>query len=109
MVVDGSNDGSTALLQKLATEETGLKVPEKVLIGSIIDQKIFDAPGRSLRGRTVTEAFYISLSHEAGNNKLPKVKGADDAIDAFWLPLGKVKGEDFFEDHAEIIEYFVGV
>lgn len=26
VVVDGSNDGSTALLQKLATEETGLKV-----------------------------------------------------------------------------------
>lgn len=88
-------------------EETGLKIPEKVLKGSIVDQKVFDAPNRSARGRTVTFAFYIELDVPS-DSKLPRVKGGDDAAKAEWISLSKVRGEECFEDHAQIIEYFTG-
>ena len=42
-------------------EETQIKVPVQVLRGSIKNQKAFDYPERSQRGRTVTFAYYIEL------------------------------------------------
>lgn len=93
-------------------EETGLKIPEKVLRGSIFHEKVFDHPDRSLRcrvkgkkGRTVTMAFGFKLDD---GEKLPKVKGADDAATARWIPLDKVINEmrsELFEDHFDIIVY----
>lgn len=85
-------------------EETGIKVPVPVLIGNIKNSKIFDAINRSARGRTITNAFYIQLP----DGELPKVKGMDDAEKAKWIPLGKLKRKDCFEDHKEIIDYFIG-
>lgn len=85
-------------------EETKIKVPSKVLIGCIEKDQVFDAPDRSLRGRTVTQAFYIKLP--AGD--LPVVKGSDDAKQARWVPLSEVKEEEMFEDHMSIIQHFVG-
>jgi len=89
-------------------EETRIKVPVPVLKGSIKDSKTFDAPNRSARGRTITQAFYIDLGFD---DKLPKVKGADDAEKAFWVPLHEVmkQRDRFFEDHAFIIDHFVPV
>jgi bifunctional NMN adenylyltransferase/nudix hydrolase len=87
-------------------EETKLKVPEKVLYGSIIASKIFDKPSRSLRGRTVTEAFLIHLKDF--DQGLPKVKGSDDAAKADWYQLSVIKEEMFFEDHWHIIQDMVG-
>lgn len=84
-------------------EETGLKIPEKVLKGSIKDSHVFDAIDRSSRGRTITHAYYIPLS-EPG--ELPRVKGGDDAEKAFWMPLSEVKSEEMFEDHYQIIKHF---
>ena len=85
-------------------EETKIKVPAKALVGHIVDDAIFDDPNRSLRGRTITQAFYIKLP--AG--ELPPVKGADDAKQAKWVPLSQVKEEEMFEDHMTIIQHFVG-
>ena len=87
-------------------EETGIKVPEKVLRGSIVGSKVFDAVDRSQRGRTITHAFHISLSE--GEWNLPKVKGADDAELAMWIPISKLNSEEIFEDHYDIIQYFLG-
>ena len=67
--------------------------------------EVFDDPGRSLRGRTVTHAFLFKLNDA---KPLPKVKGADDAVRAFWLPLSEVKSKDFFEDHYHIIQSMLG-
>lgn len=83
-------------------EETKLDLPSKVLIGSLSGQKRFDHPDRSLRGRTITEAFYFELP----NGKLDKVKGSDDAIKAKWVHLNDVKSEEMFEDHFHIINHF---
>ncbi|MDR3346624.1 MAG: bifunctional nicotinamide-nucleotide adenylyltransferase/Nudix hydroxylase [Campylobacteraceae bacterium] len=82
-------------------EETRIKLPKSVLLGSIKKTEVFDRPDRSTRGRTITHAFLLQLKE----NELPKVKGGDDAAKAFWLPLSKVKDNRsmMFEDHFHII------
>lgn len=89
-------------------EETKLKVPEPVLRGSIKNSNVFDHPNRSLRGRTITHAFLIEL--EPSDQGLPKVKGGSDAQKAEWIPLSQAltMGNQWFEDHLQIVKYFVG-
>lgn len=89
-------------------EETLLKVPEKIMRACIINQETFDHVGRSERGRVITTAFHISLND---TDKLPRVKGADDAEKAFWMPLNKVLNsrDQFFEDHYYIIRKMLGI
>jgi len=88
-------------------EETRLKVPEIVLRKAITYEKLFDNPDRSLRGRTITQAYLIEL--DGGDGALPKVKGSDDAKKAKWFTLAEVAqmGEVMFEDHAHIIDIMV--
>lgn len=88
-------------------EETGLKVPKPVLYGSISNQRIFDDPYRSQRGRTITECFHFQLSDQ---EKLPKVKGGDDAAKAFWMPFSEyiISRPKFYEDHFEIVSTMLG-
>lgn len=88
-------------------EETKIKVPEPVLRGSMVKKDTFDDPHRSLRGRTVTTCFQFNLD----GTKLEKVKGGDDAANAFWMPLDKVIAREhmFFEDHFDIIQSMLGI
>lgn len=89
-------------------EETKIKVPEKVLRGSIVKSKTYDDPKRSIRGRIITEAFHVQLSNVG---TLPKVRGADDADKAKWVPLSeffKMRGQ-MFEDHYHIIIDLLGL
>lgn len=90
-----------AMIRELR-EETMLKVPSAVLRGSIQESRVFDAINRSARGRTITHAFFIEL----GDNTLPKVKGADDAEVAKWIPIHQVDPETCFEDHWQILQSF---
>jgi len=92
-----------AMLRELR-EETGIKVPAPVLAGSIKDNRVFDAIDRSARGRTITHAFKIVLP----DGPLPKVKGMDDAEKAKWVPIANLDPSLCFEDHFEILQYFVG-
>ena len=92
-----------AMIRELR-EETGIKVPAPVLKGSIQDNRVFDAIGRSARGRTITHAFKIVLP----DGELPKVKGMDDAEKAKWVPIAEVRSDQCFEDHYEILQTFVG-
>lgn len=101
--LDQNETVEQAVIRELR-EETKIKVPAPVLQGSIREMKVFDAPGRSSRGRTITHAGLIVLEGE----KLPKVKGSDDAEHAGWYALGSLNSEDFFEDHFDIIQYFKG-
>jgi bifunctional NMN adenylyltransferase/nudix hydrolase len=82
-------------------EETSIALSKQELFSSITARRGFDHPRRSLRGRTITEAFKINL----GAGPLPKVKGGDDASGARWLPMNVVYAhpEWFFEDHWHII------
>lgn len=87
-------------------EETRIKVPAPVLRGSVVGQKTFDAPNRSLRGRTITTAFHIDLGYDT---TLPKVKGSDDAEKAKWVPFNQVRSDQMFEDHFSILDHFLKI
>jgi bifunctional NMN adenylyltransferase/nudix hydrolase len=86
-------------------EETKLKVPDKVLKGSIKGIEVFDHPDRDPRGRTITHGFHIDLGFP--DEKLPKVKGADDAKHAEWVKLSDVTSEMMAFDHYHIIKRFI--
>lgn len=85
-------------------EETRLKLPRELLIGSVSGSRTFDNPFRSARGRTYSHAFHFRLPDRPD---LPAVKGGDDAAEAFWQPIGLIDPKDMFEDHWHIINSFV--
>lgn len=88
-------------------EETKIDVSKNILKGNIVKQHVFDNPGRSLRGRTITHGFHIVLPQMT----LPNVKGSDDADEAKWFPIADVATMEniIFEDHLDIISYFTGL
>lgn len=85
-------------------EETKLKVPSPVLIGSIKAKEVYDLPSRSLRGRVITHAFLFELP----NGPLPKVKGSDDACSAKWVPFAELDESIMFEDHYHMVRDLLG-
>lgn len=97
----GQNETLVDAMIRELREETRLKIPEKVLSGSIKRARVFDAPNRSERGRIITQAYLIDLERRT---TLPKVKGSDDAKDAKWVPLNEVDPRTMFEDHYFIIQ-----
>lgn len=89
-------------------EETGLKIPKKVLRGSIVNSMVVDNPTRSKRGRTITHVYHIRLVDN--HTGLPLVKGGSDASHAAWWPLSKLcSKEELFEDHWDIINKMLGI
>lgn len=94
----------TGALRELK-EETAISLSKEELGNAIVDQRVFDHPSRSVRGRTITHAFLIDLKH----GTLPKVKGSDDAEKASWMPLSDfyTKEDQFFEDHWHIVHHFI--
>jgi bifunctional NMN adenylyltransferase/nudix hydrolase len=84
-------------------EETKLKVPEKVLFGSLQASKVYDNPFRSNRSHIISHCFKFELENvKAG---LPEVYGSDDAKHAQWIPISMLPSmrDKFFEDHAQIV------
>lgn len=86
-------------------EETKIDTTKRILENSIVDSHVFDHPLRDPRGRTITHAFLFELDATS----LPSIKAADDAAEAKWLPLQDLAEleTEFFNDHAQIIKYFV--
>lgn len=89
-------------------EETGIsdgkgQIPPAMLASFIEDSRtrVFDAPGRSLRGRIITHVFLFRLPER---RQLFRVKGGDDAAHANWHRIGDLRPEMLFEDHWSIIE-----
>ncbi len=85
-------------------EETHLDVP--YIQTYIKDQNVFDHPNRDPRGRMITHAFLFDLVNE---KQLPEVRADDDASDLLWMPLQDLERNEssFFNDHAQIIRYFL--
>jgi len=88
-------------------EEAKIDLPEIILRKAVREQKLFMNPGRSLRGRIITEAALIHL--EQHGTGLPKVKGSDDAKKAKWFTFAQFRQMEavMFEDHFHIGEHFI--
>jgi len=86
-------------------EETNIDLGYKELHGSIKLTYVFDHPLRDPRGRVITHAYMFELNVK----ELPKITCGDDAEEAFWFPLYKIEENEslFFNDHAQIIKFFV--
>jgi len=96
----------TAALRELQ-EETGFKTLASTMQAALKGSHVFDHPMRSPRGRIITHAYHFDL----GNIALPEVKGADDAMEAKWIPvedLPSLEGQ-LFDDHAAVLDRFIGL
>lgn len=96
----------TAALRELQ-EETGFKTLDSTMQAALKGSHVFDHPMRSPRGRIITHAYHFNL----GNIALPEVKGADDAMEAQWIPvedLPSLEGQ-LFDDHAAVLDRFIGL
>lgn len=102
----GQNERLIDSMIRELREETKLRVPIPILKGSIVRNKVYDHPDRSLRGRTITHAYVIELPP----GPLSTVKGSDDAQKAKWVPVQNIRDMQnvLFEDHYSIITDLLG-
>jgi bifunctional NMN adenylyltransferase/nudix hydrolase len=89
-------------------EETGIMISKPILKSKIVDSHVFDYPGRSLRGRTITHAFCLRLNVDEYGH-LPTVSAGSDAEKCYWMDFSEIHDNEdrFFEDHYSIIQYFL--
>jgi len=90
---------------RLLREITCLQLGYKELRGSIKMSHVFDHPTRDARGRVISHAIMFELHIK----ELPEIKAGDDASEVLWCPLYKLSDfeSQFFNDHAQIIKFFV--
>ena len=90
-------------------EETNVRVPEKVLRGSIVKTELFDNPRRSFGIPRNTMAVYMRISPNP-DYSLPRANGADDAALCKWVPLtDALNSIEMYDDHKDIISKVTGV
>ena len=90
-------------------EETNVRVPEKVLRGSIISKRLFDDPKRGNGIPRNTLAVHIKVQANI-DGSLPRANGSDDAVDAKWVLIADAMNNmDLYDDHAAIISTMCGV
>lgn len=94
-----------AALRELS-EETGFRTLPSTAKAALKGSQVFDHPGRSPRGRLISAAFYFNFGEM---RHLPEVQGADDAMEALWVPIGQIESlmNSLFEDHYCILEHFL--
>ena len=88
-------------------EETHLALSDTELRACLKGNAVFDHPDRSLRGRTITHAFFFDL----GECALPAVRADDDAQAVEWLAIDALAGveDQFHDDHFHILDRFLGL
>ena len=82
-------------------EETGLDL-QKVW-STLLGQKVFDAPERSMRGRIITHVSVFEVEPDS-NGDLPAVVAGDDAAEAEWVRIGNIERAGMFDDHYHILQ-----
>ena len=87
-------------------EETNLRIPEKVLRGSIKDVNMFDDPRRSFGITRVSMGYYFEVKPDE-KGFLPDIRPDSDAFEAKWIGLAEALSMNLFEDHLDIIRWFI--
>ena len=88
-------------------EETGVDIWKPQALECLRERAVFDDPRRSARGRIISHAYLFDLGSP---RQLPEVRAGDDAAEARWVPVSGLPDllEQLFEDHALILERFLG-
>lgn len=89
-------------------EETNLRVPEKVLRGSIVRKELFDSPTRDsgIPRNTLVVHYRIDTNQDGS---LPRVSPADDALEVIWVKIAEIgSAYKMFSDHGDIISKMIG-
>lgn len=90
-------------------EETNIRIPERVLIGSIERTYLFDSPTRSSGIPKSTLAVHIVVKPDP-NGSLPRANGQDDAVETRWVPISDILNKyRMHDDHGDIISEMTGV
>jgi bifunctional NMN adenylyltransferase/nudix hydrolase len=111
--VEADEDVVEAAIRE-TVEETGLKLPEGVIRRSIVRTETFSSPFRDPRGRVVSFATLFHLKPVIPANAspkdieklvaLPRVRGGDDALRAFWMPISDLDRNTTAFDHYMILQ-----
>jgi len=90
-------------------EETSIELSPRQLYGSVVDKELFDHPGRSLRGRTITTCFLLKLEDTFALPKVKPQKG--EGMELKWMPIAEAKAntEMWYEDHGHIFKTMLGL
>lgn len=89
-------------------EETNVRVPEKVLRGSVVGQQLFDSPARSFGLPRNTMAVLIKVQPDP-DGKPPRANPADDAQTTEWVDIvDALNNYRLYDDHADIISKMTG-
>jgi bifunctional NMN adenylyltransferase/nudix hydrolase len=105
---DGDRFYETAVRE--LEEETSLGFLDTTLRDALRGSAVFDHPGRSPRGRIISQAFFFDLG---SLRQLPEVSAKADpdggARKPRWVPIADLlKMENqFFEDHFHILDHFL--
>lgn len=90
-------------------EETNVRVPEKVLRGSIVKTELFDDPRRSFGIPRNTLAVHMRINPNP-DYTLPRANGADDAVECKWVTLtDALNNIEMYDDHKDIVSKVTGV
>ena len=85
-------------------EETHIQILKSRLEEYYVDNFILDNPKRNIGIPKISNAFYFQIPFENG---LPNVNPLDDALNVKWIPLSKISSMKLFDDHSDIIDYFL--
>ncbi len=88
-------------------EETRLDVSTEQLHRAWRQTVVFDHPGRSQRGRTITHTHHFEL--DAAH--LPAIAAADDAASAAWVAVNQLPAleDQFHDDHFHMLDRLLGL
>jgi bifunctional NMN adenylyltransferase/nudix hydrolase len=104
-----NNETLTQTVLRELREETNLRVPEKVLLGSIKSSKLYDSPKRCHGIPRITYAIHFDVAAN-NNGALPDVRPKDDALNAKWVPLHEaINDYVLFDDHKAILSEMTGI
>lgn len=90
-------------------EEVNIRVPRKILEGSIVGTRLFDAPDRGQGIPRNTLAVHIRIKRDS-DGRLARIVPADDAMHAEWMLINDAMNEiSMYDDHQDIISTLLNV